>query len=128
MGECVYSQNVDKGLDHYLLCSKSGSYCKYQKYCNKKKRAINTDDYNNCSLVKEEEISMSKTTQKKKINSDKSVKELEIASKNNKLEEKHRAYYEVLIATPTYYILNINGCPTKIFGNNNYRKGDTVEF
>lgn len=128
MGDCVYSQNIDKGLDHYILCSKSGSYCKYQKYCNQKRRAINTDNYVNCPLIKKEEINMAKTTQEKKTSVDKVIKEPKVAEDIKTSEERHRAYYEVLIATPTYYILNMNGCPTKIFGANNYKKGDSVEL
>lgn len=117
---CSFSRSVDKGLEHYLLCSKTGIYCKYQKYCYKQKRAINTDNYINCSLIDKEENKMAKSTSSKKSSTN-SVK------KNNE-QEKHYAYYEVLVATPHYYILNVNGCPTKIYGENNYKKGDYAEM
>lgn len=127
MEDCIYSQRIDKGLDHYLLCSKSGSYCKYQKYCNQKKRAVNTNDYIDCPLIKKEDTNMAKTTSTKKSSTVKPVKKTEVVVDTPVSEEKHSAYYDVLVATPNYYILNINGCPTKIFGANNYKKGDTVE-
>lgn len=117
MEDCIYSIRIDKGLEHYLKCSKSGSYCKYQKYCSKRRTAINTDNYSSCSLLEKEEERMAKT---KKVATQKVEKEVQ--------EEKHRAYYTVLIATPTYYILDINGSPTKIFGANNYKRGDSVEI
>lgn len=114
--DCLYSIRVDKGLDHYLKCSKSGSYCKYQKYCSKRKTAINTDNYSLCSLLEKEETKMAKT---KKVTTPKTEK---------KVQEEKGTRYTVLIATPTYCILDINGSPTKIFETNNYKKGDSVEI
>ena len=117
MENCIYSIRIDHGLEHYLKCSKTGTYCKYQKYCSKKKTAINIDNYSSCSLLEKEGERMAKT---KKVATQKVEKELQ--------EEKHHAYYTVLIATPNYYILDINGSPTKIFGANNYKRGDSVEI
>ena len=114
--DCLYGIRVDKGLDHYLKCSKSNSYCKYQKYCSKRKTAVNTDDYLLCSLLEKEETKMAKT---KKVVTPKTEK---------KVQEGNNTRYTVLIATPNYYILDINGSPTKIFGANNYKKGDSVEI
>lgn len=124
MGECIYSQRVDQGLDHYLNCIKTGTYCKYQKYCSKKKYAVNTEKYVDCSFLEKEGEHMTKTASIKKAVKG-TVRNEE--TKSAKQEEKHSAYYSVLVATPNYYILDINGCPTKIFCSNNYKRGDIVE-
>lgn len=39
-------------------------------------------------------------------------------------EELKVAEYEVILATPTYFIINKNGNNVTIKKNNNYRKGD----
>lgn len=39
-------------------------------------------------------------------------------------EELKVAEYEVILATPTYFVINKNGNNVTIKKNNNYRKGD----
>jgi preprotein translocase subunit SecD len=41
-------------------------------------------------------------------------------------EKKDTAKYEVILATPTYYIINKNGVNKTIKEINNYKKGDLV--
>ena len=131
MSDCIYGKTINKGLEHYIICSKSGSYCKYQKYCNKRKEAINTNNYLECSFLKEEEHNMAKTNSVKKNKESLEEKEVSVTNKLKKnvvSKEEHIAYYTVLIATPSSYVLDINGCPTKIYEQNDYKSGETISY
>lgn len=57
-----------------------------------------------------------------------SVVEIEevIIAEENKNEGKIK--YEVILATPTYYIINKNGTNALIKENNNYKKGDMISL
>jgi hypothetical protein len=45
---CPYSRYIDKGIEKYLLCSLTGRYCLYQKYCNTKQMVVHTDKWHEC--------------------------------------------------------------------------------
>ena len=41
---CKYSNCIKEGLSEYLKCSKLSDYCKYQRYCNTKKKEVQKKD------------------------------------------------------------------------------------
>lgn len=53
---CKYSEYVNKSvIEQYLNCSLTQNLCLKQKFCNKQKKVINTDDWQNCQrLLKKE--------------------------------------------------------------------------
>jgi len=127
---CKYSQYVKSGLDQYLLCSKSGTYCKYQRLCKTKKSVVHTDGYKECSiLLAEEGNNMAKkkqSTEKKKV----VLEEIENNNSAETVEEKpiQKEKTVVILATANFYIVNKNGSNYKIVEKNNYKKGDIVEI
>lgn len=119
---CKYSNCIKEGLSEYLKCSKLSDYCKYQRYCTTKKRVVHTDDVEKCSILRAEEES--KMANKKQNRKEKKVDDSALKIEAEKVTEKGI----VVLATPNYYIVSINGSNVKITSKNNYKKGDIVKI
>ena len=119
---CKYSNCIKEGLSEYLKCSKLSNYCKYQRYCTTKKRVVHTDDIEKCSILRAEEES--KMANKKQNRKEKKVDDSALKIEVEKVTEKGI----VVLATPNYYIVSINGSNVKITSKNNYKKGDIVKI
>lgn len=119
---CKYSNCIKEGLSEYLKCSKLSGYCKYQRYCTTKKRVVHTDDVEKCSILRAEEES--KMANKKQNRKEKKVDDSALKIEVEKVTEKGT----VVLATPNYYIVSINGSNVKITSKNNYKKGDIVKI
>lgn len=119
---CKYSNCIKEGLSEYLKCSKLSDYCKYQRYCTTKKRVVHTDDVEKCSILRAEEES--KMANKKQNRKEKKVDDSALKIEVEKVTEKGI----VVLATPNYYIVSINGSNVKISSKNNYKKGDIVKI
>ena len=119
---CKYSNCIKEGLSEYLKCSKLSDYCKYQRYCTTKKRVVHTDDVEKCSILRAEEES--KMANKKQNRKEKKVDYSALKIEVEKVTEKGI----VVLATPNYYIVSINGSNVKITSKNNYKKGDIVKI
>lgn len=119
---CKYSNCIKEGLSEYLKCSKLSDYCKYQRYCTTKKRVVHTDDVEKCSILRAEEES--KMANKKQNRKEKKVDDSALKIEVEKVTEKGI----VVLATPNYYIVSINGSNVKITSKNNYKKGDIVKI
>ena len=119
---CKYSNCIKEGLSEYLKCSKLSDYCKYQRYCTTKKRVVHTDDVKKCSILRAEEES--KMANKKQNRKEKKVDDSALKIEVEKVTEKGI----VVLATPNYYIVSINGSNVKITSKNNYKKGDIVKI
>ena len=119
---CKYSNCIKEGLSEYLKCSKLSDYCKYQRYCTTKKRVVHTDDVEKCSILRAEEES--KMANKKQNRKEKKVDDSALKIEVEKVIEKGI----VVLATPNYYIVSINGSNVKIISKNNYKKGDIVKI
>lgn len=119
---CKYSSCIKEGLSEYLKCSKLSDYCKYQRYCTTKKKVVHTDDIEKCSILRAEEES-------KMANKKQNRKEKKVDDSASKIEvEKVTEKGTVVLATPNYYIVAINGSNVKIISKNNYKKGDIVKI
>lgn len=134
---CRYSQYVKEGLDQYLTCSKSHTYCKYQRLCKTKKKVVHTDGYQKCSfLMAEEENNMAnkkKYIKKEEIIEEKPIIEENAIEETNSAEivkeepvKKEKAI--VILATANFYIARKDGNNYKIVEKNNYKEGDIVEL
>lgn len=119
---CKYSNCIKEGLSEYLKCSKLSDYCKYQRYCTTKKRVVHTDDVEKCSILRAEEES--KMANRKQNRKEKKVDDSALKIEVEKVTEKGI----VVLATPNYYIVSINGSNVKITSKNNYKKGDIVKI
>lgn len=119
---CKYSNCIKEGLSEYLKCSKLSDYCKYQRYCTTKKKVVHTDDVEKCSILRAEEES--KMANKKQNRKEKKVDDSALKIEVEKVTEKGI----VVLATPNYYIVSINGSNVKITSKNNYKKGDIVKI
>ena len=119
---CKYSNCIKEGLSEYLKCSKLSDYCKYQRYCTTKKRVVHTDDVEKCSILRAEEES--KMANKKQNRKEKKVDDSALKIEVEKVTEKGI----VVLATPNYYIVSIDGSNVKITSKNNYKKGDIVKI
>ena len=119
---CKYSNCIKEGLSEYLKCSKLSDYCKYQRYCTTKKRVVHTNDVEKCSILRAEEES--KMANKKQNRKEKKVDDSALKIEVEKVTEKGI----VVLATPNYYIVSINGSNVKITSKNNYKKGDIVKI
>ena len=119
---CKYSNCIKEGLSEYLKCSKLSDYCKYQRYCTTKKREVHTNDVEKCSILRAEEES--KMANKKQNRKEKKVDDSALKIEVEKVTEKGI----VVLATPNYYIVSINGSNVKITSKNNYKKGDIVKI
>ena len=119
---CKYSNYIKESLSEYLKCSKLSDYCKYQRYCTTKKRVVHTDDVEKCSILRAEEES--KMANKKQNRKEKKVDDSALKIEVEKVTEKGI----VVLATPNYYIVSINGSNVKITSKNNYKKGDIVKI
>jgi hypothetical protein len=136
---CRYAQYVKEGLDQYLTCSKSHTYCKYQRLCKTKKKVVHTDGYKKCPfLIAEEESNMankrnySKKNEELQKNEDILV-EKDAVEKNSaeeivKEEPKKKEQAIVILATANFYIARKDGNNYKIVEKNNYKQGDIVEL
>ena len=136
---CLYAQYVKEGLDQYLTCSKSHTYCKYQRLCKTKKKVVHTDGYKKCKLLIEEEESnmankrnYSKKNEELQKNEDILV-EKDAVEKNSaeeivKEEPKKKEQAIVILATANFYISRKDGNNYKIVEKNNYKQGDIVEL
>lgn len=149
---CQYSQLKKSGLEQSLFCSLTGKYCTKQRYCTTQRRLVNTDDWQSCIHLKKEELQMAnkKTTsnnnrkyvEKKVANitemtKSKVIEEVtepkdetnlvtEVKPKVEQNTELRVAKYEVILARPTYFIINKNGLNITINKKNNYKKGDII--
>lgn len=135
---CRYAQYVKEGLDQYLTCSKSHTYCKYQRLCKTKKQVVHTDGYTKCSiLMAEEENNMAnkKNYPKKK---EEPIEEKEVLLEDAieetdsaeivKEEPAKKEQAIVILATANFYIARKDGNNYKIVEKNNYKEGDIVEL
>lgn len=137
---CRYSQYVKEGLDQYLICSKSRTYCKYQRLCKTKKKVVHTDGYQKCLfLIAEEDNNMAnkKNYSKKKEEIQKNrevlveenvIEETNSAKEIVKEEPKKKEQAIVILATANFYVANKDGNNYKIVEKNNYKQGDIVEL
>lgn len=153
---CQYSQLKKSGLEQSLICSLTGKYCTKQRYCPTQRRLVNTDDWQTCAQLQKEDLKMAnKRNYKKKVEEVKTetIEEIEpveteeelveepiptieteeviiLNEEEPKVEEENKKVidtkYEVILATPTYYIVNKNGKNITIKEVNNYKKGDIV--
>jgi len=153
---CQYSQLKKSGLEQSLTCSLTGKYCTKQRYCPTQRRLVNTDDWQTCAQLQKEDLKMAnKRNYKKKVEEVKTetIEEIEpveteeelveepiptieteeviiLNEEEPKVEEENKKVidtkYEVILATPTYYIVNKNGKNITIKEVNNYKKGDIV--
>lgn len=150
---CQYSQLKKSGLEQSLTCSLTGKYCTKQRYCPTQRRLVNTDDWQTCAQLQKEDLNMAnKRNYKKKVEEVKTeiieeiepveteealveepiptieteevIEEPKVEEENKKVIDTNK--YEVVLATPTYYIVNKNGKNTTIKEVNNYKKGDIV--
>ena len=135
---CQYSQYKKTGLEQSLTCSLTGKYCIKQRYCPTQRRLVNTDDWQTCTHLDKEELQMAnkKTTAKKKVDK----KDADIKKVTEPTIEKEetivttesvepvveKVEYEVILAKPTYFIIDKNGFNERINKMNNYKKGDKV--
>ena len=142
---CKYAIYVKEGLDQYLKCSKSSTYCKYQRFCHTRKKAVNTEEYEKCKFLQAEEETRMANKKKKPTNIKKEnvieepVTVINEGEENlqgeNVFEEEKISATEpkkeeaiVILATANYYIAQKNGYNCKIVEKNNYKKGDIVEI
>lgn len=150
---CQYSIYKKSGLEQSLLCSLTGKYCTKQRYCPTQRRLVNTDDWQTCAQLEKEDLKMAnKRNYKKKVEEAKTeiieeVTPVEVEKElveepvptieadevieEPKVEEEIKVIdtkYEVVLATPTYYIINKDGKNITIKEVNNYKKGDIVSF
>ena len=50
---CKYSQLIKKSIwEQYLNCSLTCSKCIKQKFCHQQDKAVNTDDWEQCPILK----------------------------------------------------------------------------
>ena len=92
-------------------------YCKYSN-CIKE----GLSEYLKCSILRAEEES--KMANKKQNRKEKKVDDSALKIEVEKVTEKGI----VVLATPNYYIVSINGSNVKITSKNNYKKGDIVKI
>ena len=149
---CQYSQLKKSGLEQSLTCSLTGKYCTKQRYCPVQRKLVNTDDWRTCAQLQKEDLNMAnKRNYKKKVEETKTeviekIIPVEVEEKlveepiptieTEEVEEKPKVdeedkkvidtKYEVILATPTYYIINKNGKNITIREVNSYKKGDIV--
>jgi hypothetical protein len=151
---CQYSQLKKSGLEQSLICSLTGKYCTKQRYCPVQRKLVNTDDWRTCAQLQKEDLTMAnKRNYKKKVEETKTevieeiapveveeklveepvptieTEEVEIKEEPKVDEEDKKVIdtkYEVILATPTYYIINKNGKNITIKEVNSYKKGDIV--
>ena len=83
---------------------------------------VDTDDVKKCSILRAEEES--KMANKKQNRKEKKVDDSALKIEVEKVTEKGI----VVLATPNYYIVSINGSNVKITSKNNYKKGDIVKI
>lgn len=144
--ECPYSIFKKSGLEQSLICSLTDKYCTKQRYCPTQRRLVNTDDWQTCTQLKREELQMANKKNAKKANvKEKAIEaqkvvEIEVVEEpiietetvsvieveEPKVEKKDTTEYEIILARPTYYIINRNGQNVTIKEINNYKKGDKV--
>lgn len=139
---CQYSQYKKSGLEQSLFCSLTGKYCIKQRYCPTERRLVNTDDWRACTQLTKEGLQMAnKKSSKKKTNNIASTKTVTkpvieakevkvIAEEEPKTEKAENKVmeYEVILATPAYFIINKEGVNLTIKKQNNYKKGDMVSL
>ena len=129
--DCQYSILKQNGLEQSLICSLTNKHCAKQRYCPTKQRLVNTEDWQKCTQLKKEGLQMAnKKSYTKKVERAESKTEtvdtVVIQEEAHIVEES--AKYEVILATPYYYIINKNGSNITIKGLNNYKKGDIVSL
>lgn len=121
---CQYSQYNKVGLEQSMICSLTGKYCIKQRYCPTERRLVSTDDWQTCTRLKKEELQMANKKNTKKADIKKIVPVEEDA--NKKLVGTIE--YEVILATPSYYVVNKDGINITINEINNYKRGDKVNL
>lgn len=52
---CKYAKYIDKGIEQYLICSLTNNYCVHQKFCHRRKKVLNTDDFEECKTMERKE-------------------------------------------------------------------------
>lgn len=143
--DCQYSQYKKVGLEQSLTCSLTGKYCTKQRYCPTQRRLVNTDDWKTCTQLQKEELQMANKKNTRKANvKEKTIEKIvetetveepiieteevpAIEVEEPKVEEiKGTTEYEIILARPTYYVINKNGQNITIKEINNYKKGDKV--
>lgn len=130
---CQYSKYVKEGLDQYLTCSKSHTYCKYQRLCKTRKMVVHTDGYKECPiLIAEEEKNMarksSSSKKKEQVVKPEIISEDAIKDENSAKAVSKKEQAIVILADANFYIVRKGNSNCKIVEKNNYKKGDIVEL
>lgn len=149
---CQYSQYKENGLEQSLTCSLTGKYCIKQRYCPTQRRLINTDDWQKCTQLQKEDIQMANNKKNIKpsnhnnielekkdivevvepveetvetIAANDAVVEPTVEKEDTEVKNKEEKYI-IVLARPSYFIINKNGNNIVINQINNYKKGDVV--
>lgn len=130
---CRYSKYVKEGLDQYLICSKSRTYCKYQRLCKTKKKVVHTDGYKECPIILAEEVNdmANKSKSTKKVEEIVEIEQPVVEQENSAeiVQEKPKKEKAIVIlATANFYIARKDGSNYKVVKSNNYKPGDVVEL
>ena len=139
ISNCPYRQFIKSGMEQSLNCSLTGKYCAKQRYCPTQKRLVNTDDWRTCTQFKKEGVQMANKKNTKANKTEgleiiESVKESTAETEENveniiiEVEAPRVSEYEVILAKPTYFIINKDGSNVVINEVNEYEKGDMISL
>lgn len=112
-----------------------------QRYCNTKRELVNTEDWRSCTHLKKEEVQMAKKNSKLANDNERAfvesfdesynINEVEEISEdeiNVEIPNDSESEYEIVLATPSYFIINKNGVNEVINEINTYKKGDIIKL
>lgn len=63
---CKYANVTNGKIEKFITCGISGKFCKHQRFCTTKNQVLNTDDYLNCEILKENNMEENVTNSKQK--------------------------------------------------------------
>ena len=105
----------------YLLCTKTGNACGFQRYCTNDQCIKHTNNFVNCALRKGVDTQMSKKNKNKTITeATVTTKSIENVGEGMRTTKKCK----VILVTPNYFIIDNDGFAQRIQGKTDLKKGD----
>ena len=121
---CDYGKIDSRNGVVYLLCTKSGKACGYQRYCTNDQCIKHTNNFVDCGLRKEVDARMRRKNRHKNrtVGTQVTVNKNVIENVGEDMRTTKRC--KVILVTPDYFLVDNGGYAKRVQGKTDLKKGD----
>ena len=123
---CGYGKIDSRNGVVYLLCTKTGNACKYQRYCTTDQCIKHTNNFVECPLKKgvDTQVSRNRRERNKRKAVVPQVATIEKVIENVGDDMRTTKRCKVILVTPDYFIIDTGDYTKRIQGKTDLQKGD----